>query len=430
LEKLGNDYSERTVRRWLDQLTREGVVEKIGQRRARKYLAVKHANMPSDELSSCFSLASSTVVDKVRRPLFDRVPVTYDQGWLDSYQPNSSYYISEKLREQLFQAGRRATAQDPAGTYAHRIFNRLLIDLSYNSSRLEGNTYSLLDTERLLLHGKGGEGKLELETVMILNHKEAIRYLVDNAPQLEVSRNAICTLHYLLSEGLVEPQYTGKVRDHGVRIGGSTYIPIEGSKRLEQALEAIAMKAAHIRDPFEQSCFLLAHVNYLQAFADVNKRTARLSANIPLVKGNLVPLAFNDVKVEDYMSAMIAIYELKDVRPLVDLYVYSYLRTCAAYDSTVKALGFDEVRVRYRRQRRDIVREVIQQGLVGREMQALIVSEAGKQVPDNERQAFIEDILEDLEYVDEVGLVGLGVSVDQLQRWIKRKGGSKVDPIV
>jgi Fic family protein len=194
---------------------------------------------------------------------------------------------------------------------------------------------------------------------MILNHKEAIRYLVDNAPKLEVNRNTICTLHYLLSDGLVKPQDAGKVRRYPVRIGGSVYSPFEDTKRLEIQLEKIATKAALIEDPFEQSIFLLIHISYLQAFADVNKRTARLSANIPLIKGNLVPLAFSDVQKEDYLSAMIAIYELQDARPLVDLYAYSYMRTCAAYDTTVKAIGFDEARVRYRQERRSVVRAVI-----------------------------------------------------------------------
>jgi Fic family protein len=93
-----------------------------------------------------------------------------------------------------------------------------------------------------------------------------------------------------------------------VRIGGeSTYIPFEDSKRLAQQLEKIAAKAALIKDSFEQSIFLLIHLSYLQAFSDVNKRTARLSTNIPLIKNNLVPLAFSDILVDDYMSAMIAI---------------------------------------------------------------------------------------------------------------------------
>jgi Fic family protein len=342
LHKLGYEFKERSVRRWLSELIEEGIVKKIGQKRGTKYFVNgRQAEGIRSDASSCFSSASLQAIEMIKKPLFERKPVTYAENWIDSYQPNIDYYLLPSIRNQLLQAGQRTSAHDPAGTYAHQIFNRLLIDLSYNSSRLEGNTYSLLDTERLLLHGDSAEGKLDEEKIMILNHKEAIRYLVDNAPRLEVNRNVICTLHYLLSDGLVEPAEAGKVRKHGVRIGGSVYLPFEGPKRLELQLEKITNKAALIKDPFEQSAFLLVHISYLQAFADVNKRTARLSANISLIKNNLVPLAFNDVRVDDYMSAIIAIYELQDVHPLVDLYFYSYMRTCAAYDSTLQAIGFD-----------------------------------------------------------------------------------------
>ena len=176
---------------------------------------------------------------------------------------------------------------------------------------------------------------------------------------------------------------------------------------MQQQLEKVAEKAAEVADPFEQSLFLLAHVSYLQAFADVNKRTARLSANIPLITKNLVPLSFNDVEVEDYMSTMIAIYELQDVRPLVDLYVYSYMRTCAAYDSTVKALGFDEVRVRYRLQRREVLRVIILKKASGTELDEYIKFQANK------------DVHEDLEQIDENRLAGLGVTPEQLKEWLQ-----------
>ena len=106
-------------------------------------------------------------------------------------------------------------------------------------------------------------------------------------------------------------------------------------------------------------------INLMRPFIDVNKRTARLSANIPLITNNLVPLSFKDIEKEDYISAVIAIYELQDVRPLVDLYVFSYLRTCAMYDSTVKAIGFDEIRVRYRKERRELIRDIIMRKHVG-----------------------------------------------------------------
>ena len=348
-----------------------------------------------------------------------RLPVTYNDDWLDSYKPNISFYLSEELREQLQKSGQRTESQEPAGTYAHQIFDRLLIDLSYNSSRLEGNTYSLLDTKRLLLHGDSAEGKLDEEKVMILNHKEAIRYLVDNVTRINADLNAICTLHYLLADGLVEPKYAGKVRDYGVRIGGSTYIPFEDSKRLQLQLEKIAEKATKILNPFEQSLFLVTHISYLQAFVDVNERTARLSANISLITKNLVPHSFNDVSVEDYMSAMIAIYELQDVRPLVDLYAYSYIRTCAAYDSTVKALGFDEVRIRYRQQRREIIRDVILRGMSKSVAQTYIEEESRKEIPKEDQKAFAKNANEDLEQMDQSRISGLGITPEQLNEWIR-----------
>nr|NGX61528.1 hypothetical protein [Chlamydiota bacterium] len=271
------------------------------------------------------------------------------------------------------------------------------------------------------------EGKLDQEKVMILNHKEAIRYLVENAPRIQVDRNVVCTLHYLLSDGLIEWKYAGKIRDHGVRIGGSTYIPLENPKQLERQLNQIAKKGALISNPFEKSLFLLIHISYLQAFADVNKRTARLSANLPLITNNLVPLSFNAIEVEDYMSAMIAVYELQDVTPLVDLYVYSYLRTCAAYDSTVKSLGFDEIRVRYRTERRAMLREILNRCLMGASLQEFITEETKKTIPKEVQKAFLEDLHEDLEQLDESRLVGLGITSEELQGWLQKVEKKKIE---
>jgi prophage maintenance system killer protein len=220
----------------------------------------------------------------------------------------------------------------------------------------------------------------------------------------------------------VEPSEAGKLRKYGVRIGGSTYIPFEDPRKLERQLEKIVSKASLIQDPYEQSIFLLVHVSYLQAFIDVNKRTARLCANIPLIKGNLVPLAFSDVRVADYMSAMIAIYELQEVQPLVDLYVYSYMRTSAAYDSTVKAMGFDEVRVRYRQERKKVVRDAILQGLTGGNLRQHVEEVAARLIPDFHYGEFVEDVIEDLVQMDESRSAGLGVTSEQLRTWQRLTG--------
>ena len=413
LEKLVPEYAERSVRRWLSELVKEGIVEKLGEKRGTKY---KINDYPRD-YTKCFGAESQKILEHVHRPLYERHPIAYAYKWFDSYRPNHTAYISDNIRSQLHKTGKRTQHEEPAGTYAHQIFNRLLIDLSYNSSRLEGNTYSLLDTKRLLLEGTGVEGKLDEEKVMILNHKEAIRYLVDSAPKLEVSKQTICTVHYLLSDGLVENRYAGKVRDHGVHIGGSTYIPIENPKKLESQLERIAQIAALIENPYEQSLFLLVHISYLQGFSDVNKRTARLCANIPLIKNNIVPLSFNDVKQEDYMSAIIAIYELQEITPLLDLYIFSYMRTCAMYDATIKAIGFDEIRVRYRQQRRALIREILLQKMIGETMKKYIDSKTIQNIKEEDRKAFIEDVLEDLKEIDQTRIIGLGITPDQLNAW-------------
>jgi hypothetical protein len=202
LEKLGSEFPERSVRRWLSEMIVEGFVEKIGSKRATRYQIISRASREINKAASCFGLESIKILEQVRRPIYERTPITYADHWIDAYQPNISFYIPSENRIQLEKAGRRAKQEDPAGTYARQIFNRLLIDLSYNSSRLEGNTYSLLDTQRLLLEGSGAEGKLDEEKIMILNHKEAIRYLVDNASRLAISEQTICTLHYLLSDWL------------------------------------------------------------------------------------------------------------------------------------------------------------------------------------------------------------------------------------
>src|SRR5690606_34031665 len=124
-------------------------------------------------------------------PLYTRPPVTYSEEWVGSYEPNRSFYLTGAQREALHRQGKRTGVHGQAGTYIRKIYNRLLIDLSYNSSRLEGNTYTPADTERLVLKGIGAEGKLREEQVMILNHKEAIRYLAQDPARLSLNEETL-----------------------------------------------------------------------------------------------------------------------------------------------------------------------------------------------------------------------------------------------
>ena len=175
------------------------------------------------------SAAGRQIQTYVRRPPEARKPAGYDRAFLDSYRPNETFYLVAAERAHLREVGTPKIAAQPAGTYAKQILNRLLIDLSWNSSRLEGNTYSLLDTRRLINLGEEAEGKQRLEAQMILNHKVAIEYLVNDAEHVAVNEETIIALHALLSDGLLaDPIACGKLRNRAVEIGGT----IERSRRL------------------------------------------------------------------------------------------------------------------------------------------------------------------------------------------------------
>ena len=224
----------------------------------------------------------------VRRPREERTPVGYNREFLDSYRPNETFYLSEGQRAHLRETGSAQAGEQPAGTYAMTVLNRLLIDLSWNSSRLEGNTYSLLDTARLIELGEEAEEKDRLEAQMILNHKEAIEFLVNAAEDTGFNRYTILNLHALLADNLLpDPAAAGRLRQIAVGIAGSVFLPLEVPQLIAECFDQVLATALAINDPFEQGLFVMAQLPYLQPFEDVNKRVSRLAANIPLIKHNL-----------------------------------------------------------------------------------------------------------------------------------------------
>jgi Fic family protein len=300
----------------------------------------------------------------VRQPRQQRKPVSYKNEFLEQYHPNQTTYLPEALRAQLHSLGRSPAEQTPAGTFARDILNRLLIDLSWASSKLEGNTYSRLDTERLIEFGQAAEGKDALETQMILNHKSAIEYLVRDTEHAGVNPETIIALHAFLSDGLMpDPLTCGRIRNRPVEIGGSVYLPIAMPQRLGELFGIVMSMAAEIRDPFEQSFFLMVHLPYLQPFEDVNKRVSRLAANIPLIQHNLCPLSFVDVPQQAYVDGMIGVYELNRIDLLRDIYVWAYERSCQQYVAVQQQLvPPDTFRLRYRNELAETVRAIVRDG--------------------------------------------------------------------
>ena len=308
------------------------------------------------------------------------------------YRPNETYYLAQNTRDELVSQGRAVSSNEPAGTYARQLAHRLLIDLSWNSSRLEGNTYSLLETERLISVGEAATGKNALEAQMILNHKGAIEFLIESADEIGFNRYTLLNLHALLSDNLLEdPTASGRLRSIAVGIGQATFLPLEGPQRIQACFDQVLETAAAISDPFEQAFFAMVHLPYLQPFEDVNKRVSRLAANIPLIQSNLCPLSFVDVAQSTYISAMLGIYELNQVDLLRDVFVWAYKRSCARYSAVRQSLGDpDPFRLQHRQAIAQVITAVIREKMSKAQAVIHIRAYAQAHIPAADQERFVE----------------------------------------
>ena len=368
----------RTLQRRLASLVARGQVITSGRARATRYRTAGAVGFGSIELTAFgheWPLAHESIelARHVSRPLAQRAPVGYERSFLEAYQPNKTYYLPEEFRARLFTLGTSPMTGAAAGTYARQILDRLLIDLAWASSQLEGNTYSRLDTENLIRFNLKAIGKDSLETQMILNHKRAIELLVEDAPQLGFNRYTVTSLHALLSENLLpDPGAGGRLRTTPVGITGSTYTPTAIPALIEECFETLLAKAEAIKDPIEQAFFTMVHLPYLQPFDDVNKRTSRLAANIPLIKGNLSPLSFMGLPEELYIQANLAVYELRRIELLRDAFARAYERSCRQYTVLRDSLPEpDPVRQQHRELLGRLVQEVIEKGIRRDDVEAL-----------------------------------------------------------
>lgn len=417
------EVARRTAQRWIGQLIAEQRIMAVGQGRARRYYAASAPLSTLPNLSDAFpsyiplSADSTDILAYIDQPVEARKPVGYQQDFLDSYQPNKTWYLPESLRRQLRKMGDTGQSQLPAGTYGRAMLDRLLIDLSWASSHLEGNTYSRLDTRRLIEHGTIAEGKAVLETQMILNHKAAIELLVDNADSVAFNRYTLLNLHSSLSENLLpNPADEGRVRQHIVEIGQSAFRPLAIPSQINVMLDNVLTKASQISDPFEQSFFVMVHLPYLQPFADINKRTSRLAANLPLIRANLCPLTFVDVPEQAYHRAILGVYELTRIELLRDVYVWAYERSTQEYLAIKQDLMEpDPVRLAYRQLIKQTVRDIVtqpQKDALTVIQQAVLLS-----VNDSDRDNVQALIIEELRRLHEGVLARYGLRPSEFYHW-------------
>lgn len=427
--RLNEALSRRTLNRRLAELERRGQVARRGKGRRVRYYPIRNVQQPPQgqvvDRPEWISKVGLEIQTHVCQPLSGRRPVGYQRSLLADYQPNQTRYLGSRLSAHLSELGSPISPERPSGTFARDILGRILIDLSWASSRLEGNTYSRLDTQRLVEFGQVAEGKDAVETQMILNHKAAIELLVEGIEEVGFNAYTFLNLHALLSENLLaDPLASGRLRQRPVEIAASPYVPTAVPQLIEECFQEILRKAAQVADPFEQAFFLLVHIPYLQPFEDVNKRVSRLGANIPFIKNNLSPLSFVDVPENLYVESVLGVYELARYELLRDLFVWAYERSCQRYvvirDSVAEP---DIFRMRYREALIEVVGEVVRKNLAAagpavRELAAPLVEPT-------HLEHFVKMVSTDLRHLHEGNIARYRLRPSDFRRWKKRASAAQ-----
>ena len=207
-------------------------------------------------------------------------------------------------------------------TLLKKEFERLAIELSWKSSQIEGNTYSLLETERLLIEKKESSGHNQEEAMMILNHKKALDYIRKNTEEFKkITAIKIINIHQLLTQGL---NISKNLRKAPVGIIGTRYTPLDNQWQIKEALQKTCLVVNKEKNLFAKAIILMAMIAYIQPFEDGNKRASRLMGNAILMANNICPLSYRNVDEVEYKKAVILFYEQNNIEYFKQLFTKQF----------------------------------------------------------------------------------------------------------
>ena len=311
---LAKAPNERTLKRIIADCVQKGYIIVNGKGKATRYSLSAQAQlmMPLD-IETYFT---NDVDDRV-------VQESFNFQLICDILPNVTMFTTEE-RERLNVAHRvflnnMSTLSD---IEYRKEMERLGIDLSWKSSQIEGNTYSLLETERLLKEKETAQGKTKEEAVMLLNHKDALDFILDYPDYLkELSVKRIEDIHSILTKELA---VGSGIRKRRVGITGTNYRPLDNEFQIREALEDTCRLINGKEDIFEKALLALVLLSYIQPFTDGNKRTARISSNAILMAWGYCPLSFRTVDSIDYKKAMLMFYEQNNIAAFKQIFIEQY----------------------------------------------------------------------------------------------------------
>jgi Fic family protein len=236
--------------------------------------------------------------------------------------------LEKKEMEELKKMWQRKYAK-ASDTIRNKEMERITIELSWKSSQIEGNTYSLLDTERLIKESKEAEGHDHSEAIMILNHKNVLKFILENRSYFkDLSRLKIEELHNILLKDL---NVSSGLRKSGVGIVGTDYKPLDNIYQLNEQLEDFINLTKDNHDTLDKVFACMVCVAYMQPFEDGNKRTSRMLANAILLANDYPPISFRSIDELEYKKAIILCYESKNIHYMKKLFMEQYKEACLGY---------------------------------------------------------------------------------------------------
>ena len=309
-----------TVKRQLSALTKAGYLEQSGGGRSVKYTLTKKGWLlkPFD----------------VKRYL-EQAPDTRAKA------PNFQFDVLEPPYVNLFTKDELAQLEEATRVYRHNAASsdptshkkelmRFIVEFSWKTSQIEGNTYDLISTEQLLLYGEKSATNTEFEAQMILNQKAAFEFILENIELWENPKiSSLEKLHSLVVEKL---GVTNNLRKTIVGITGTNYRPLENEFQIRDALELLFNNVAKANNIYEQALFSVLGLSYIQPFVDGNKRTSRLLANAILITGNYAPISYRSVDDRDYKEACLVFYEQNSIEPFKKLFIEQYVFSANNYN--------------------------------------------------------------------------------------------------
>jgi Fic family protein len=318
---ISNPPSAATLKRIITEAVGNGNIEAVGKGRATRYRLTPqaHVTMPLD-------LDTYFIKDVDQR----KVQETFNFELINGILPKVELFTAEELS--ALEHGQKVFRQhlnEMSETEYRKEMERLGIDLSWKSSQIEGNTYSLLETERLLKEKQTANGKTKEEAIMLLNHKDALDFILDVPDYLkEISVARIEEIHALLTKELGLER---NIRYRRVGITGTNYTPLDNEFQIREALEDTCRLINGKDSVFEKALLALVLLSYIQAFTDGNKRTARITSNGILIAFGYCPISFRTVDSIDYKKAMLMFYEQNNIAAFKKIFIDQFLFAVKTY---------------------------------------------------------------------------------------------------